>query len=94
MKKRILVHLHCDETDLRLRSAMVRVKMDRRGRILIPAETRAVLGLRVGAEFEVACRGGVLVLKPALFEPLRVDGSQRRWGREAFLPAGEATFGS
>ena len=38
-------------------------------------------------------KDGVLVLKPILVEPLRVDGRDRKWGKEAFLDSGEATFG-
>jgi len=49
--------------------ATVRVKVDRRGRILIPAEIKAALSLRAGNEFEVDCRDGVLILKPAKSEP-------------------------
>jgi bifunctional DNA-binding transcriptional regulator/antitoxin component of YhaV-PrlF toxin-antitoxin module len=67
--------------------------MDERGRILIPVDEREKLGLKVGVEFDV-CRGdGVLVLKPILPKPIRVDGSHRKWGKEAFLDSGEATFG-
>ena len=36
---------------------------------------------------------GVLVLKPVIAEPVRVEGKRRKWGKEAFLDSGEATFG-
>lgn len=67
--------------------------MDERGRILIPLDDRERLGLKAGVEFDVVREGGLLVLKPILPEPLRVDGSHRKWGKEAFLDSGEATFG-
>jgi AbrB family looped-hinge helix DNA binding protein len=70
-----------------------KAKMDQRGRILIPLNEREKLGLKTGTEFDLFRQGGVLVLKPILVEPLRVDGSQRKWGKEAFLDSGEATFG-
>lgn len=67
--------------------------MDERGRILIPLNERKKLGLKVGTEFDVVRKGGLLVLKPILVEALRVDGSHRKWSKEAFLDSGEATFG-
>jgi AbrB family looped-hinge helix DNA binding protein len=67
--------------------------MDERGRILIPLDEREKLGLKAGAEFELVREDGVLVLKPIVPEPLRVDGTCRKWGKEAFLDAEEATFG-
>ncbi len=67
--------------------------MDERGRILIPLDEREKLGLKAGVEFDVVRADGVLVLKPILPAPLRVDGSHRKWGKEAFLDSGEATFG-
>jgi bifunctional DNA-binding transcriptional regulator/antitoxin component of YhaV-PrlF toxin-antitoxin module len=70
-----------------------KAKMDERGRILIPLDERERLGLKCGAEFDLVREAGVLVLKPILVEPLRVDGSHRKWGKEAFLDSGEATFG-
>lgn len=67
--------------------------MDERGRILIPLEERDKLGLKAGTEFDVARSDGVLILRPIIPEPLQVDASHRKWGKEAFLDAGEATFG-
>jgi AbrB family looped-hinge helix DNA binding protein len=67
--------------------------MDERGRILIPLDQREKLGLKPGTKFDLIRENGVLVLKPILAEPLRVDGSHRKWGKEAFLDSGEATFG-
>jgi len=67
--------------------------MDERGRVLIPTEERERLGLKAGAEFELADERGVLLLKPVVSAPVRVKSKKRRWGREAFLDSGEATFG-
>ena len=72
---------------------MGKAKMDKRGRILIPIDEREKLGLKAGVEFDVVRVDGVLVLKPILPEPLRVDGCHRKWGKEAFLDSGESTFG-
>lgn len=70
-----------------------KTKMDERGRILIPLDQREKFGLKAGTEFDLICKDGVLVLKPLLAEPLRVEASHRKWGKEAFLDSGEATFG-
>jgi bifunctional DNA-binding transcriptional regulator/antitoxin component of YhaV-PrlF toxin-antitoxin module len=72
---------------------MGKAKMDERGRVLIPLDERQRLGLKAGVEFDVIREDVVLVLKPILPEPLQVDGSHRKWGKEAFLDSGEATFG-
>ena len=71
---------------------MGKIKIDARGRVLIPLDEREKLGLTVGAEFELVKGEGVLVLKPVISEPLRVE-AKRKWGKEAFLCSGEATFG-
>ena len=67
--------------------------MDERGRVLIPLDEREKLGLKAGAEFELVEDAGVLVLKPVVSEPVRVEAKRRRWDKEAFLDSGEATFG-
>lgn len=67
--------------------------MDKRGRILIPLDEREKLGLKAGTEFELVREDGVLVLKPVVPEPLCVDSGRKKWGKEAFLDSGEATFG-
>jgi AbrB family looped-hinge helix DNA binding protein len=67
--------------------------MDERGRILIPLQDREKLGLKIGTEFELAREEGVLILRPILPKPLRVNAKHRKWGKEAFLDAGDATFG-
>lgn len=70
-----------------------KARMDERGRILIPLDEREKLGLKVGTEFDLVRDNGVLILKPIIPDPLRVDARHRKWGEEAFLDAGEATFG-
>ena len=72
---------------------MGKTKMDERGRILIPLDERQKLGLKEGTEFDLVRDDGVLILKPVIPEPLRVDAKHKKWGKEAFLDAGEATFG-
>lgn len=67
--------------------------MDERGRVLIPSAEREKLGLKAGAEFELVQVDGVLVLKPVIAEPVRVESKRQKWGKEAFLDSGEATFG-
>ena len=47
-------------------------KMDERGRVLIPSDTREKLGLKSGTEFELVQDGGVLVLKPIMPKVKRV----------------------
>jgi AbrB family looped-hinge helix DNA binding protein len=70
-----------------------RIKMDERGRVLIPTEERDKLGLKPGAEFELTEERGVLLLKPIVSEPIRVQSRKAKWAEEAFLDSGEATFG-
>jgi AbrB family looped-hinge helix DNA binding protein len=67
--------------------------MDERGRVLIPNEERKRLGLKPGTDFELVEEKGVLLLKPIISRPVRVKSKKRKWGREAFLDSGEATFG-
>lgn len=67
--------------------------MDERGRILIPREERERLGLKSGAEFELIEEKGVLLLKPIVKAPLKVESKKGNWEKEAFLDSGEATFG-
>ena len=72
---------------------MGKTKMDERGRILIPSEEREKLGLKAGTEFELIEERGVLLLKPIIPKPIKVRSKKDKWGKEAFLDAGEATFG-
>ncbi len=66
--------------------------VDEKGRVLIPIEDREKLGLKPGVRLEVRRQRERLVLIPLLPAPVRVKAG-RKWGREAFLDAGEATFG-
>ena len=67
--------------------------MDKRGRILIPSQERRSLRLKPGAEFELIEEKGMLLLKPIIPKPLQVLSKKQDWGKDAFLDAGEATFG-
>ncbi len=66
--------------------------VDEKGRVLIPIEDREKLGLKPGVRLEVRRQREGLVLIPLLPAPVRVK-ARRKWGPEAFLDAGEATFG-
>ncbi len=68
------------------------VTIDDRGRVLIPAEVRRRLRLRPGQRLRLEVSGTSVVLTPVVPKPRRVRAN-RRWGSEAFLDAGEATFG-
>ena len=67
--------------------------MDERGRVLIPSEVREKLYLEPGVEFELVEEKGTLLLKPVVPRPVRVRSKKGDWGKDAFLDAGEATFG-
>jgi len=67
--------------------------MDERGRILIPSEEREKLQLKPGTEFDLKIERGMLILKTVTPKPIRVQSRKQNWGAEAFLDAGEATFG-
>lgn len=71
---------------------MKAVTIDKKGRVTIPSEGRRELGLKPGDKLTVSVKGGFIVLKPILPEPVKVRAN-REWGKEAFLKAGEATFG-
>lgn len=44
----------------------IKVMVEKRGRIVIPSQIREMLGIREGAELEVAVEGGRLILKPII----------------------------
>jgi AbrB family looped-hinge helix DNA binding protein len=67
-------------------------RVDEKGRVLIPLEERLKAGLRPGVELEVTQEEEGLLLRPLVPKPMRVR-SGRKWGRETFPDAGEATFG-
>ncbi len=68
------------------------VKIDSKGRVLIPSKLREQLGLKRGSNLEVKTSGGRIILEPIIPESVKVRAG-RKWGKEAFLDAGEATFG-
>ena len=68
------------------------VVIDEKGRIVIPSEERRKLGLRPGDRLTVSIENGAVVLRPIIPKPVKVKAN-RKWGDEAFLKAGEATFG-
>ena len=68
------------------------VKIDSKGRVLIPYKFRKQLGLKQGSELKMRTSKGYIILKPIIPESVKVKAN-RRWGKEAFLDAGEATFG-
>lgn len=72
---------------------MGKTKLDERGRVLIPSEERKKLHLKAGEEFEMVEEKGVLLLKPIIPSPVKVKSRKQQWSKEAFLDAGEATFG-
>jgi len=39
------------------------------------------------------CEGGKIKLNDKFPQPIRVHAEHRKWGKEAFWDAGEATFG-
>jgi AbrB family looped-hinge helix DNA binding protein len=67
-------------------------KVDEKGRVLIPLQDRMKAGLRPGVELEVTQNKDGILLRPLVPKPVRVR-SGRKWGRETFPDAGEATFG-
>lgn len=72
---------------------MGKIKLDERGRILIPSEERKKLNLKAGEEFEMIEEKGMLLLKPIVPPSAKVRSKKPQWDKEAFLDAGEATFG-
>ncbi len=67
------------------------VVVDHKGRIVIHAKEVEELRLEPGDELLVDVQEGAIILRP-LPKPVKVRAN-RKWGREAFLKAGEATFG-
>ena len=68
------------------------VKTDGKGRILIPSRFRKQLKLKNGSRLKMRIVKGRIILEPIIPRSAKVRAS-RKWGREAFLDAGEATFG-
>ncbi len=67
------------------------VVLDNRGRILIPSEVRKLLGITSGSRLVVKVEAGRIILEKLPPRTKKVRAG-RKWGQEAFLDAGEATF--
>ena len=68
------------------------VKIDSKGRVLIPHELREQLRLKTGSKLKVRVSKGCIMLEPVIPKITKVRAN-REWGDETFLDAGEATFG-
>ncbi|NIQ06093.1 MAG: AbrB/MazE/SpoVT family DNA-binding domain-containing protein [Candidatus Korarchaeota archaeon] len=73
-------------------SKQLTVKVDDRGRITLPKQLREELQLHPGEELVIREEKGVIHIFRQ-FQPPKKIHSKRKWGKEAFLDAGEATFG-
>lgn len=65
--------------------------MDNRGRVSIPASERKRRGIKPGDRFRIKGEGKDILLECVVEEPEKVS-RKKRWGKEAFPCAGEATF--
>lgn len=65
--------------------------LDKKGRVTIPKERREELGLTEDDRLLVEVEGAEIRLRPLVRKQLKVR-SGRKWGKEAFPKAGEATF--
>lgn len=70
---------------------MQTVTLDKKGRVLIPKQQREELGLSEEDQLAVAVERGEIRLKPVVRRQYKVKAG-RKWGKEAFLKAGEASF--
>lgn len=68
------------------------VAIDDKGRVPIPKSVRDRLGLAPREKLELTVEGGEIRLRPVVAEQYTIR-VKRRWGKEAFLCAGEAAFG-
>ena len=69
-----------------------KVNIDDRGRVTIPKAIRDKHNFIPGEEFEILDQGDRLILKIVIPEQKTV-ASPVNWGKNAFLKAGESTFG-
>lgn len=69
-----------------------RVTIDERGRVTIPKSIREKHNFIAGEEFELIDKNDKIILKVLIPKQKTVKAS-RAWGKEAFLNAGESTFG-
>jgi len=70
---------------------MQTVTLDKKGRVLIPKEQREELGLTEEDQLAVVVERGEIRLKPVVRKQYKAKAG-RKWGKEAFLKAGEASF--
>ena len=68
------------------------IEFDDRGRVTIPKEVRDRLGIHPGDAVSVQVTDGEIRLRPEI-DGLATVTRDEGWGEEAFLDAGEATFG-
>ena len=68
------------------------VVVDERGRVLIPASQRKRRGIKPKDRFRIEGQGKTIILEYLVEEPKTVRRGSR-WTTDAFLCAGEATFG-
>ena len=69
-----------------------KVTLDERGRVTIPKSIREKHNFNTGEEFEIIDENDKLILK-LLIPKQRTVKSSRNWSKNAFLKAGESTFG-
>ena len=72
--------------------AVEKVNIDERGRVTIPKTIRDKHNFIPGEEFEILDENDRLILKIVIPEQKTVE-SPVNWGKNAFLKAGESTFG-
>jgi AbrB family looped-hinge helix DNA binding protein len=65
--------------------------VDDRGRISISASERKRRGIKPGDKFRIKGEGKDILLE-CIIEEVDTASRKHKWGREAFLCAGEATF--
>lgn len=65
------------------------VALDPKGRLSVPRHLREELGLVPGEKLRLTVDEGELRVRSAAARPRKVQ-ARRRWGKDAFLTAGEA----
>lgn len=65
--------------------------VDERGRITLPAKLRRTMNIEPGDILKLVVSKSNIILSK-IPKPIKVRAN-RKWGSEAFLDAGEATFG-
>jgi AbrB family looped-hinge helix DNA binding protein len=68
------------------------VTIDDKGRVLIPSKVRELLNINRSTRLRMRIIRGRIVLEHVLPKVKKVRAG-KAWGSEAFLDAGEATFG-